>query len=177
METALIHLPFTIYHLRLLYFSIQPGFRHAPLSFDGGGADAENFSRLFHRKTAKESQLDKSAFLRIDLGEALERLVQRDEFVGSFSGHIDVLVEREFLKFAAALVGLLSACVVNEYAPHHLCGNTEKVRAILPVRLRLIDHAQVSLVYERGRLQRVSLTLPAQIARREPSEFCVDEWQ
>jgi hypothetical protein len=48
------------------------------------------------------------------------------------------------------------ACVIDEKAPHDLCGHGEKVRAVLPAHLPLIDQLQIRLMDEGGRLKRVS---------------------
>src|SRR5918993_2740058 len=159
-------LPFTIYHLRLLYLPEEPRLRHAPLALDGGGADAQDFRRLLDREAAEEAQLDDARLLRVERVEAFERLVERDQVRGALARHVDVLVEREFLEFAAALFGLLLARVIDEDAAHHLRRDAEEVRPVLPLHLRLIDEPQVGFVDERGRLQGVALSLAAQVAGR-----------
>src|ERR1044072_4884889 len=143
------HLPFTIHHSRPLDLPVEPSLRHAPLALDRGGADAEDFGRLLHREAAEEAKLDYLHLLRVYLGEQVERVVQRDEVHVALARNVYVLVERELLELAAALLGLVRARVVYEYAAHHLRGDAEEVRAVLPLHLRLVNEAHVRLVYER----------------------------
>jgi len=53
--------------------------------------------------------------------------------------------------------------VVNEYAAHHLCSHAEEVRAVLPTHLRLVNQAQVRLMNQCRRFQRMALLLLPQI--------------
>jgi hypothetical protein len=69
------------------------------------------------------------------------------------------------------------ARVVNEDAAHHLRGDAEEVRAVLPLHLRLVYQTHVSLVDERGRLERVPDALLAQVARGEAPQLAVDDGQ
>jgi hypothetical protein len=91
---------------------------------------------------------------------------------------IDHLVERRSLAFAAALVGLLAARVIDEHAAHRLRRHAEEVRAALP-RLAAVaaDQPHPGLVHERRRLQRVSRRSPAHVGACERAQLVVDERQ
>lgn len=65
--------------------------------------------------------------------------------------------------------------MVHQDQPHQVCCHAEKVRAVLPVLLVLIDHAQVGFMRQRGGLQRMAYFLPAQITGGELSQLIVDE--
>ncbi len=107
-----------------------------------------------------------------------ERVVQGDEVhVARGARGVEVLVERELLELAAALLGLVGARVIDEDAAHHLRGDAEEVRAVLPLHLRLIHEPHVRLVDERGGLQRVADALLAQVARGEAPQLAVDDGQ
>src|SRR5438132_2148114 len=49
--------------------------------------------------------------------------------------------------------------IVDKNLPHELRSNAEEVSAILPVDILLTDQTQVSLIDQRGRLQRVAHSL------------------
>ena len=171
------YLLFTIHHSRSLDLPVEPGLRHAPLALDRRGADAEDFGRLLHGESAEESKLDNLHLLRVYLGEEVQGVVSGDEVHVALARNVYVLVERELLELAAALLGLVRARVVYEYAAHHLRGDAEEVRAVLPLNLRLVYEAHVSLVYERRGLQGVPDALAPQVARRELAKLAVDDGQ
>ena len=50
------------------------------------------------------------------------------------------------------------------------------MRAIVPVRIPLVYKSQIGFVNKGSSLQRVALALSSQMARREPTEFPVNEW-
>src|ERR1051325_8457367 len=140
---------FTIYDSRTLHLPVEPSLRQAPVALDGGGADAEHFRGLLDGDPAEEAQLDESALFGIDLGELFERLVERDQLRRALVRDVNVFVEGELGERAAALLRLSAARVIDEDAAHHLRGDAEEVRAVLPAHLRLIDHPDVSLAAER----------------------------
>jgi hypothetical protein len=65
------------------------------------------------------------------------------------------------------------ARVVHEDAPHHLRGDAEEVGAVLPLHAALVHQAQVGLVHERRRLERVLRGLAAHRPRRAPPQLGV----
>jgi hypothetical protein len=65
--------------------------------------------------------------------------------------------------------------MVDEDPAHHRRGEPEEVRAIAPGEPLLSGQAQVGLVDEGRRLQRVPLALAAQLRRGEPLELAVDQ--
>jgi hypothetical protein len=67
--------------------------------------------------------------------------------------------------------------VVDEDPPHHGRGQAEEVRAVAPVEALLAGKAEIGLVNERRRLQRVPLALAAQLGCGEALELAVDERQ
>ena len=67
--------------------------------------------------------------------------------------------------------------MINEDAAHHLRRDPVEVRAAPPVDVPLFDEAQVGLVHERRRLQRVPGALEAKPAGGDPAQFGVDQRQ
>lgn len=66
-------------------------------------------------------------------------------------------------------------CMVHENAAHHLGGDRQEVRPILPVNPLMVDQPQIGLVNERRRLERVVAPLPAQLACRARPQVSMDQ--
>ena len=69
------------------------------------------------------------------------------------------------------------AGALDEDLAHRVGGNGAEVRAILPAVRPVLHQAQVRLVDETGRLQRLPGTLAAQVVGREPPQFLIDDRQ
>ena len=76
---------------------------------------------------------------------------------------------------AAAFSRLPRAGVIDQDAPHQPGGHREEVGAVLPFHLADVDQAQVRLVDERGRLERVPGALPAHLPVRETAQLLVHQ--
>ena len=63
--------------------------------------------------------------------------------------------------------------MIYQDAAHELRGESKEVRAILPGRPPLIHEAEVKLVDESGRNERVIDTFASQLAGRNPPQFTV----
>jgi hypothetical protein len=57
------------------------------MSFDRGWRNTQNLGSLLNRQTAKESQLNNSALLRVKLGEPIQCVIQRDHVDTSVCGN------------------------------------------------------------------------------------------
>ncbi len=75
-------------------------------------------------------------------------------------------LERDPFEVAAALAGALLSRVIDEHAPHRLRGEGEEVMAIVD-DVGAVHEAQIRLVDERGRLQRVLPGFAAHVASRQ----------
>ena len=71
----------------------------------------------------------------------------------------------------------MTTSVVHEDAAHDLRRDTKEVRAMLPVFIFLPEQAQIHLVDQGCRLQRVPDALLPHIAVRHPVQFGVDQRQ
>ena len=69
----------------------------------------------------------------------------------------------------------MRAGVVDEDAPHHLSGDPEKMRAVLPVLASLIDQTHVRLVDQCRGLKGVVPALLPYVAPGHPMQFAVDD--
>ena len=144
-------------HLEQLFFTSRYNQARATLQsrLTVFGDDAQRFCRFFHGQPAKKSQFDDAALPRIELGQALERLVQGQELVGLLLGQQQRFFEWYPLQSTLALRGPAGPGVINQHAAHHLRGDANEVRPVLPGSLGLIDQTKVRLVDQRSRLQRM----------------------
>ena len=69
----------------------------------------------------------------------------------------------------------LTLGVANQDLAHRAGGHGEEVGTVLPAWIGLVGQAQISLVDQRRRLQRVVGTFCAHIMMGEASEFLIDE--
>ena len=67
----------------------------------------------------------------------------------------------------------MRACVIHQNLPHQARRNREELRAVLPSHAAQVDEAQVRLVDESGRSQRVVGPLRAQSPARDPTQILV----
>ena len=65
--------------------------------------------------------------------------------------------------------------MVHHDAPHQLGGDREKMRPVLPDRMRLISQTQVGVVHQNGRLQCVSGTLLAHVVMRQLMQYRLNQ--
>ena len=72
----------------------------------------------------------------------------------------------------------MASSVLDQDAAHGLGGRSEEMTAVLPVRRLLgVHQAEVGLVDQGGRLQRLAGPLPGQLVGRQTAEFVVDQRQ
>jgi hypothetical protein len=94
-----------------------------------------------------------------------------------FGEKADGLVERQFCRAAAAPLGPARLGVVDEDVAHHLRGEAEELRAVLPVDAVLTDESQVYFVDQGRGLQRVVGVLAPQVGLGEAAKLGVDQRQ
>ena len=69
----------------------------------------------------------------------------------------------------------LTPGVANQNLAHRSGGDGEEVGAVLPAWIGLVGQAQISLVDQRRRLQRVAGAFSAHMTMSEASEFLIDQ--
>ena len=109
--------------------------------------------------------------------QPLERVVEREDVEGLLAAGDQRFVERDARLRAAALQRAARAGPLDEDLPHRVRGDRAEVGAVLPAIGPVLHQAQVRLVDEAGRLERLPGPLAAQIARREPPQLLVDDRQ
>src|SRR6185436_11511506 len=164
-----------------LQLAMKPRARECPVALHGRGGDAERLARLLDGEPREEAKLDYARLPLVELGEAIERLVQllggdieRQRARERFTRRVRVL-ERHAHRAAAALLRVAPACVVHEDATHGLRGEPHEVRAVLPGDLALVEQPDVGLVRERRRLERVARAFAPKVAAGETAHLVVHE--
>jgi hypothetical protein len=108
-------------------------------------------------------------------GEALERILERDQIdLGRLGGELDE-TQRHALATARALGGAAVAGVVHEDAAHHVRGDADELRAVPPIDATLVDEPEVGFVHERCGLERVTAALFAEEVGGEAAQFAVNQ--
>ena len=136
--------------------------------------DAEDLCRLSVSESTEETALDDSAQSRIDGLESIERVVDRENFVGAILDGDRCFIEAYTPLRSASFGGEVAPCVIDEHTPHCVCGNAHHARRILPLDLGLLGEAEVGLVYEARRVERMPGSLVTELSTRELSELLVD---
>ncbi len=107
------------------------------------------------REAAERAKLDDLRQLGVDLGQAIERVVQRDD--GYLVGRGDVVgfIDGHTAHTLAPFVGAVTTRVIDQDPAHDLRRDAKEVRAILPIDLALVDEPHVRLMDQGRRLQGV----------------------
>jgi hypothetical protein len=90
-------------------------------------------------------------------------------------GRADSVIEQNFQVGSRTFRRQVLARMIDQDPPHHLRGDREKVRPILPGDAVLSHQAHVRLMHERRRLQRVIGSLTAQIRTRPQLELPIHD--
>ena len=117
--------------------------------------NAQHCRDFIRFETAEKLQFHHLTFAGIGDGETLERVVQFNKVRPALAREFPRFIEIKFFQFSAALLGVVSASVLDKNAPHQMRGDAGKVRPVFPICPALIDQLQISFVHQRGRLQRV----------------------
>ena len=126
-------------------------------------------------ETTKISQLNHLTAPRISLGQSFQRFVQTNQFAALIRNDCSNFLERDLLRAAASLCVSMSSRVIDQDAAHDLGGDREEVRTIGPVYILLIDHSDVSFVYQGSGLKCVVFSLLAHVTAGEAVELVVDQ--
>src|SRR5205085_10329837 len=111
---------------------IQPRRGKSPVSKRREGRDLQHFRCFFNGQAAEETKLHNAALARIQFRQARESLIERNK-VGAFFRRKDGrLIKLDGTDTGATLLVSARPGVVDENAAHHLGGDGEEVRAILP---------------------------------------------
>src|SRR5262249_9047311 len=135
--------------------AVQPRARELPFVLDGRGREVERGGGLFDAEPGEVPQRDDLRLARVGLLEPGERLVDGYEIGQRGIGAHDAAIEIDAVLVAAVLDALVVARALDEDAPHGERRGGEEMPAAVPPAILIARHAQVRLVHERGRLQRL----------------------
>src|SRR5947207_3058707 len=85
------------------------------------------------------------------------------------------IVEWRMKRVAASFLRAMPARIIHQDAPHHACGDGEKVRAVLPLRLVVAAEPKVHLVDQCRGLQRMPVAFPPQVVMSQAPQLVVDD--
>ena len=132
---------------------------------------------LFDREPAERPKLDDPGQVSVDLVQAIQGVIQREDGYLVWGGDVFRLVDGYAGCTLAPLVGAVTTGVIDEDPAHDLRRDTKEMRAILPIDQALVDESDVGLMDQGRRLQGVVGALAPKLARGHPAELRVDEWQ
>ena len=147
-----------------------------PMALDGCAGNPESICRLFLGQAGEVAELHEPCLDRVLGFEFRQSFVKGEEVHGGGRGRdvdgVDVLP----LQPAAVPLGSLAAGVLDEDTPYRLGRCREEMPApIPPLSLLAIDQAEVGLVDQGGRLERLPRLLPGEPLLGELPELSVDE--
>src|SRR5688572_2811867 len=128
-------------------------------------------------ETAKGTQLYDFGKFRVELFQAIERVIQREDGHLVGGGYAPGFVDRHTANTVAAFARGVTPGVIDEDPAHHLCRHTKEMRSILPIHLALVDQSHVRLVNQRCGLKGVIGAFVLQLARRNAAELRIYKWQ
>src|SRR6476620_6796275 len=129
------------------------------------------------RESAKRAKLDDPGQLSVDLLQAIECVIQREDGYLVWRGDVFHLVDGDAGHTLAPLVGAVTTGVIDQDPAHDLSRDTKEMCAILPIDLALVNQSNVRLMDQGRRLQGVIGPLPSKLPRGDATELRVDEWQ
>ncbi len=149
------------------------GGAEAPLESALGGAG--QLADLLERETGEESELDDLLELRIDPGEARDRLVEGEDLFGSRGPCRLEAGERHDGGAAAALVGAAGTRRVDHDLAHGARRDRQKMLAIARRPLVVARELEIRLVHQgRGRERRIA-HMGREESMRHPAELLVEQ--
>jgi hypothetical protein len=150
--------------------------RLAPVPFDRPIRASQHLRGLFDRETAEIPQFDDAAEPLVEPGQAVERLVERNDVRGPLGrcNQIEVF-DRPWRRAATTLAGRLPAGIVERQLPHRFGGNREEMMAILHLQGRTVRQLQKGFVHHRRRLERVVRPRVDTPTARDGAQLVVDE--
>src|SRR5262245_37230915 len=134
-------------------FVIEPRPGRIPFAYDRAGRDSERLRCLFHAQSAEEPQFDYAALARIDSGERVESLVERDQVAAAIGRNGQRVVERNMLRLALVRRTRAASGEIHQDVSHYPGGKAEELSAVLYANLFNIHQPHVSFVDQRRGLQ------------------------
>src|SRR5438128_3531374 len=134
-----------------------------------------DFGSLFDGQATEEAQLDTAAVVRFQGGEFFKRVIERDQLDFGLAVEAVGIAQRETTLAAAAFSRLPAARMINQDIANQMGGQSEELRAMLPVDALLLDQSQIDFVDNDRRLQRDIRRLAAQVAFGESAKLIINQ--
>ena len=112
--------------------AMQPRAREPPVLGDGGVRHAQRLGGLRDGQPAEVAAFDDADHAVVDVGQIVERGVDRDQLVERRGRTEFVLDSRQADAIAAPLAGVPRARVIDQDAAHRVRRGPEEMRAALP---------------------------------------------
>ena len=107
--------------------------------------------------------------------ERLQRIVDRDQVLGTVARDREVLIKGDPLERAAALLVVARPREVDEHSAHQPGGHGKEVGTVLPLYAPDIDQPDVNLVHERRGLEHVVRTFAGHVPLCDALQLAVHE--
>jgi hypothetical protein len=88
---------------------------------------------------------------------------------------IEIVERNDWSVWPTAPCGTVPSRVIDQYAPHDVCGDRKEVRPIVPLDACLIDEPEIRLVYEVIRRERVPACFEGELPVRNSREVRIHE--
>lgn len=110
----------------------QPGPGVGPPTFGSGLGDSEDFRGFFNFQADEITQLHQLRLLRLEFGETVERIVEREQLIVRCGAGDFEFLHVEMRGAPASPLTALASGPSDEDTPHCLGGGAEEMRAVLP---------------------------------------------
>ena len=147
---------------------MEPRSRHVPVASHCVLRNIKYAGDFLVVQAAEVTQFHNLAAPWIHFRQTFQSFVESNHFRSGQTRDRGSFVERNLLRAAAAFGVRVTARVIDQNTPHNLRRDGEEVRTIGPMHVPLIDETNVSLVNQRGSLQRVILPFPAHVTAGKP---------
>ncbi len=109
--------------------------------------------------------------------QKIQRFVKSQQILRSLRRSQHSRIDFDTLPTSTASQRSYSPGALDQYSAHRLGGRGEEVAAPIPSRILGADQPQVSLMYERGRLECVSRRFPSEPLDGQPAQLGVYQGQ
>ncbi len=153
----------------------QPKTRRCPFARNSSLRDTERNRSLLKRKTAEKPKFNNSALALIELCQTIKGVIQENQIHALLMRQADRLIQLKFVDSRASLGGPDFSCAVNQDLAHQTRSHSEEMRAILPVRRFLPDHAQVRFMNQSCTLKALPGGFTTKMTSRQAPQLVIHE--
>ena len=155
----------------------QPCLGVGPVLFGGRLGDAQHLGRFGHRAPNEVPQLHQFGLTRRFFREPIQRLVDGQHFRRVPSIRPGQVFQVRILARATAAMfePSLAAGSLDQDAAHGLGRRGEEVAPAVPAGVLGTDQAEIGLMHQGGRLERLSGVLPGQPLGGQPPQLVIDQ--